>query len=56
MRSFSRVLGMAALVGLLVANATYAIARGESPVFQAISAGLAAFALVVAVYVLMHER
>ena len=47
---------MAALVGLLVANATYAIARGESPVFQAISAGLAAFALVVTVYVLMHER
>jgi hypothetical protein len=56
MRNPSRVVGLAALVGLLVGNATYAIARGEEPLNQAVATGVAAFVVMVVFYVLRHER
>jgi hypothetical protein len=49
-------LTMAALTGLTVGTAAYAVARGADPIVQALTTGAAAFVVTMAVYLLTNER
>ncbi len=56
MQRLATVLGMAALVGIVVGNAAYVVARRDDPLIGALVIGLAAFVVMVAIYVLTSER
>ena len=56
MQRLATVLGMAALVGLVVGNAAYVVTRRDDPLIRALVIGLAAFVVMVAIYVLTSER
>jgi FtsH-binding integral membrane protein len=47
---------MAVIVGGTVGTATYAVARGADPLVQALATGAAAFAGMMALYLLTSER